>query len=78
MADVVILAKIYPAREKDIYNISSGDLLTELEKMGVLSYYFDTFSEIEKFISKKCMNNDLLITMGAGDIVTVANDLLEQ
>ncbi|MCR4612247.1 MAG: UDP-N-acetylmuramate--L-alanine ligase [Lachnospiraceae bacterium] len=77
-ADVVVLAKIYPAREKDIYNISSKDLLKEIEKLGVETYYFDTFSEIEKFISKKCMNNDLLITMGAGDIVNVGNELLEK
>ena len=78
IADIVILAKIFPAREKDIYNISSKDLLEELQKRGVESYYIDTFEEIEKFILKKCMNKDLLITMGAGDIVKVGNDLLDQ
>ena len=78
IADIVILAKIYPAREKDIYNISSYNLLEELEKLDVSAYCFDTFSEIEEFISKKCMNNDLLITMGAGDVVKVGNDLLKK
>ena len=78
VADIVILAKIYPAREKDIYNISSSDLLSELQKLGVESYYIDTFEGIEEFILKKCMNKDLLITMGAGDIVKVGNDLLGQ
>lgn len=78
IADIVILAKIFPAREKDIYNISSEDLLKELQHKGVESYYIDTFEEIEKFILKKCMNKDLLITMGAGDIVKVGNDLLDQ
>lgn len=77
-ADVLILAKIYPAREKDIYNVSSYDLLKEVEKYGTEAYCFDTFSEIEKFILKKCINNDLLITMGAGDIVKVGNELLEK
>ena len=77
-ADIVILAKIYPAREKDIYNISSADLLEELRKLGVESYYIDTFEGIEEFILKKCMNKDLLITMGAGDIVKVGNDLVSQ
>lgn len=76
-ADMVILAKIYPAREKDIYNISSADLQKELEKMNVPCIYIDTFDGIEQFILKKCMNNDLLITMGAGDIVKVGNDLLK-
>ncbi len=78
LADVVILAKIYPAREKDIYNISSYDLQREIDELGVKSYCFETFEEIEEFISKKCMNNDLLITMGAGDIVKVGDDLLNQ
>lgn len=76
LADIVILSKIYAAREKDIYNISSMDLLKEIEKYGTEVYYFDTFSEIEEFILKKCINNDLLITMGAGDIVKVADELL--
>ena len=78
VADIVILAKIYPAREKDIYNISSDDLLKELKNLGVESYYIDTFEGIEEFILKKCINKDLLITMGAGDIVKVGNELLEQ
>ena len=54
------------------------DLLKEIEKYGTEVYYFDTFSEIEEFILKKCINNDLLITMGAGDIVKVGNELLEK
>ena len=78
IADIVILSKIYAAREKDIYNVSSRDLLKEVEKYGTEAYYFDTFSEIEEFILKKCINNDLLITMGAGDIVKVGNELLEK
>ena len=78
VADIVILAKIYPAREKDIYNISSDDLLKELKNLGVESYYIDTFEGIEEFILKKCIDKDLLITMSAGDIVKVGNELLER
>ena len=77
-ADVVVLAKIYPAREPDIYNISSRNLQSAVEELNVECYCFDTFEEIEQFISKKCINNDLLITMGAGDIVNVGNDLLKE
>ena len=75
-ADVVVLADIYAAREKNTFDISSRDLLHKLKEQGTECYYFASFEEIEKFLLKKCMNNDLLITMGAGDIVTVGEDLL--
>ncbi len=76
LADVVILAKIYAAREKDIYGVSSKDILLLLQEKGVESYYFPTFDEIKKFLRNFSMNDDLLITMGAGDVVNIANDLL--
>ena len=34
--------------------------------------------EIEKFLSEKCINNDLLITMGAGDVYLIGEHLLQQ
>ena len=76
MADVVILADIYAAREKNIYGVSSRDLLVKLKERGTDCSYFPSFEEIEKFLIKNCMNGDLLITMGAGDIVNVGEHLL--
>lgn len=76
MADVVVLADIYAAREKNTYGISSKDILTKLKETGTECYYFPSFEEIEKFLLKNCMNGDLLITMGAGDIVNVGEHLL--
>lgn len=76
LADIVVLADIYAAREQDIYHISSEDILSLLKESGVESYYFPTFEEIETFLEKKCMNGDLLITMGAGDVVNIGNHLL--
>lgn len=76
LADVVVLADIYAAREKNTYGISSKDLLEALEKKGTDCHYFPSFEEIEKFLLKNCMNGDLLITMGAGDIVNVGEHLL--
>ncbi len=77
-ADIVVLADIYPAREEDIYGISSLDLKRELDALGTECYYFPSFGEIEAFLEKKCMHNDLLITMGAGDVVNIGEDLLKQ
>ncbi len=76
--DVVVLADIYAAREKNTYGISSEDLLNKLKDFGTECYYFPTFEEIENFLVKKCMNGDLLITMGAGDVVNIGENLLSK
>ena len=78
LADHVVLAEIYPARETDNLGISSRTLQAELHKIGKDCDYFSTFEEIEEFLLKNCMHGDLLITMGAGDIVKVGEKLLNK
>ena len=48
-----------------------------LEEKQVEAYYFPSFAEIEDFLREKCMNGDLLITMGAGNVVNIGEDLLK-
>jgi len=76
MADVVVLADIFAAREQNTFGVSSKDILTRLKAKGTESYYFPSFEEIEKFLLKKCMNGDLLITMGAGNVVEIGEAIL--
>lgn len=76
LADRVVLADIYPARETDDLGISSKTLKEEIEALGKTCCYFPSFEEIENFLLKNCTQNDLLITMGAGDIVQVGEHLL--
>ena len=76
MADVVVLADIYAAREKNTFGISSRDIEAKLKEKGTDVHYFPSFTEIENFLLKNCINGDLLITMGAGDIVNVGEYLL--
>ncbi len=76
LADVVVLADIYAARETDTLGISSRDLQKKLQNSGCECHYFPSFDEIENFLLNKCINGDLLITMGAGDIVQVGEHLL--
>ena len=75
-ADEVILADIYAARETDTLGISSRDIAERIEKLGKKATYLPTFDEIETFILENCSPGDLLITMGAGDIVKVGERLL--
>ena len=76
LADHIILADIYAAREKNTIGITSQTLQKEIKKLGHECYYFPNFDEIENFLLENCVNGDLLITMGAGDIGKVGESLL--
>lgn len=76
LADEIVLAEIYPARETDTLGISSANLQEELSLLGKKAACFSTFGEIEEYVLQNCINGDLLITMGAGDIVNVGEALI--
>ena len=76
-ADRVILADIYAARETNTYGISSKDLMNKIKEKGTDCLYFSSFEEIEKFLLKNCINGDLLITMGAGDVYKIGEALVK-
>ena len=78
LADHVIMADIYAARETDTLGISSANLAEKIRAYGTPAEYISGFEEIKKFILKNCMHGDLLITMGAGDIVKVGEMLLSE
>ncbi len=78
LADKVILSDIYAARETDTLGISSETLLREIVKLGGDCYYFPSFEEIQNFVLKNCISGDLLITMGAGDVVKIGENLLKK
>lgn len=75
-ADIVVLADIYAAREKNTFGITSKNLLDKLISRGCDAHYFASFDEIEKYLQKICIDGDLLITMGAGNIVEVGESLI--
>ena len=77
-ADIVVLAEIYPARETDTLGVSSSILAEYIEELGTETWHFSSFEEIENFLQKKCAKGDLLITMGAGDIVNIGENLLSR
>lgn len=76
--DHVILSDIYAAREKDTGEISTQDLLREMKQYDVDVHYFPTFSEIEIFLLENCKEDDVLITMGAGNIIDIGESLLNK
>ena len=76
LADNLILADIFAAREVNTGEISSRDLCKDLEELGKNVHYFPSFDEIENFLLNNCVNGDLLITMGAGDVTKISDSLL--
>ena len=75
--DHIILADIYAARETDTLGVSSADLAEALCRKGADARYFSSFKEIENFCLENCQKGDLLITMGAGDVVNIGESLLK-
>lgn len=78
LADEVVLAPIYAARETDDLGISSDTLRQNIANLGTDARYFPDFARIEDFLIKNTSANDLIITMGAGDIVNVGEDMLKK
>lgn len=70
--DHIVIAKIYPAREKNIYNITEDMLVEEIKKLNSNVLYIAEFVDIATYIKDNIQNNDLVITIGAGPINQVA------
>ncbi len=76
LADHVILADIYAARETDTLGISSKDIQERILKKGTPCEYFPSFAKIESYLNENLSAGDMLITMGAGDVVKIGEELL--
>ncbi len=78
LADKVVMADIYAAREVDDGSVSSEMLAEAIRKKDTDSYYFDSFEKIENFLMQNCQKGDVLITMGAGDVYKIGDSLLNK
>ena len=78
--DVLVLTDIYAAREKDIYNISSYKLMNAIKSKYPDKdvYYVKDFEDIVKYIEKFATEDDIVMTMGAGDVYKVGDMLLHK
>ena len=77
LSDRIILTDIYAARETNTYGISSEDIAGILKnEYGKEVYCFSDFGEIVDFLLVHCCPQDMLITMGAGDVVKIGESLL--
>ena len=75
--DNVIVTDIYAAREDNIYNVSSQDLVNKLHSYGKKCLYISNFDEIVKYLKEHTVENDIVLTLGAGTVTPIGPMLVE-
>ena len=76
--DNIIITDIYAAREKNTYNISAKDLADEIQKLGRKANYIADFNEIASFVKSHALNNDIVLTLGAGTVTNIKDLLVDK
>lgn len=71
--DVVVLAEIYAARERNTTGISSRDLQERIPG----AYYCETLPQVTQRLQQLSQPGDVILTVGAGDIYRAGEALLE-
>ncbi|MGM9548996.1 MAG: UDP-N-acetylmuramate--L-alanine ligase [Faecousia sp.] len=70
--DVVVLAEIYAARERNTIGISSSQLAQQVPG----AVFCETLPEVTDFLRRHVREGDIVVTMGAGDIFRAGEALL--
>ena len=73
-ADVVVLAEIYAARERNTVGISSAHLAQQVPG----SVFCETLPGVTVWLKENIREGDIVITMGAGDIFRAGEALLRE
>ena len=74
--DNVIITDIYAAREQNIFNISSKNLVDKIRFLGKDVTYISDFNDIAKFIRERACPNDIVLTVGAGTVTEIGKKIL--
>ena len=77
-ADEVILAPIYPARETNVFGVTSDQLADAVAERGTRARCLSSFGEIADEIKKNYGRGDCVLTVGAGDIEKLAPMLVSE
>ncbi len=72
-ADVVVLAEIYAARERNTIGISSKDLAEKIPS----AIYCESLGQVTACLEEMAQPRDMILTMGAGDIFRAGEALLK-
>lgn len=75
--DNIIILDIYAARESNTYNVSSKDLVEKINALGKKAIYMPDFSDVVTYIKSNTVENDIIITLGAGTVTNIGPMLLD-
>ena len=75
--DNIIITDIYAAREDNIYNISSNDLVEKIRELGKDAIHISKFEDIVEHLKQNTFPNDVVLTLGAGTITQLGSMLVE-
>ena len=77
-SDLLVVTDIFPAREDPLFGIT-GELVSEsARKFGHKQvFYVPRIEDIPSFLKDKVKENDMVITLGAGDVHQVGSNLLK-
>ena len=75
-ADEVLVLDVYGAGEKPIEGISSELIVQRIRELGTPASYHTAESAYE-YLQATAQDNDLLLTLGAGDVWRIAAQLSE-
>ena len=76
--DNIIIAPIYPAREINTFNISEDMLVDKIKEKNPNVIYLDSFAKITDYIKNNVQEKDLVITVGAGPVNKISQDLVKE
>ena len=76
-ATKVILTDIYAAREKDTGLVSAKDLADKINEHSKNCVYIPSFDEIESYLKENMKAEDVLLTIGAGNITDLGRNLVK-
>ena len=76
--DKVIISEIYAAGEKPLAGITGEIVYNAAMNKGLPAHYIPAVTDIESYLMENMQDNDLIITMGAGDIWKLGPDLLHK
>ncbi|MCX7714783.1 MAG: UDP-N-acetylmuramate--L-alanine ligase [Clostridia bacterium] len=74
--DELIITDIYAARELPDGVTKAENLAAEIAKHGVKTRFVKNFSEICTLLRRELKKDDMVITMGAGDVVKIGEELV--
>lgn len=76
-ADEVVLLDIYASREHDTGIVSTQDLVEKLKQQGASVHYAPSFDACIDLLRENCKKDDMVITMGAGDVYKVGEKIVK-